>query len=129
MRHAWIAMILLITGCAAYPVNRDGAVWNPNGINYGDPNAATMYGSYSSYPGFWRSAGSGFYPGYPGYSYLGYPCGSYWGCGAAVPLTPVVAIARPAPVSGAVYFARSPHIARPGVGVSLRSGGRHRGRR
>jgi len=134
MRHAWFAMILLITGCAEYPVNRDGTAWNPNGINYSDPNAAPLYGSggygnYSSYPGFWWPAGSAFYLGYPGYSYLGYPCGSIWGCGAPVPLTPVVNVPRPAPASAIVYVVRPVKSTRARTGVSLRSGGRHRGRR
>jgi hypothetical protein len=110
MRHVWFAIVLLMTGCAEYPMNRDGTAWNPNGINYADPNAAPLSGScgYNNYLSI---------PGCPGYSYLGYPCGSYGGCGTAVP------------VSSAVYVARSPYIARLGAGVSLRSGGRHRGRR
>jgi hypothetical protein len=134
MHRTWFAIFLLLTGCAEYPVTRDGTAWNPSGINYGDPNAAPMYGSggygnFSSYPGYWWSAGSPFYPGYPGYSYLGYPCGTIWGCGRAVAVAPVVASASPAPVSVAPHVARLHNIARPVAGVSPRSGGRHRGRR
>lgn len=134
MRHVWIAIFLLMTGCAEHPVRREGTAWNPNGINYSDPMAVPMYGgggygSDSNYPGFWWSAGSPFYLGYPGYSYFGYPCGSIWGCGARVPLTPVVSVPRPAPVSTIVNVARPAHPARARTGLSLRSGSRHRSRR
>jgi len=134
MRHAWLALILLITGCVQYPVNPDGTAWSPNGINYSDPNAAPLYGSggygsYMSYPGFWWPAGSPFYPRYPGYSYFGYPCGSYWGCGRPASVAAVVAIPSPALVASTAPAARVPHVARSGAGVSLRSGGRHRSRR
>ena len=134
MRHVWLVTILLINGCAAYPVNPDGTAWNTNGINYSVPNVASFYGSggygsYLSYPGFWWPAGSAFYPGYSSYSSLGYPCGSYWGCRTFVPYAPAVGIQNIVPLSGAKYVGRLHNIARPGVGVSIRIGGRHRGRR
>lgn len=131
MHRAWFAIVLLIAGCAEYPVNPDGTAWNPNGINYPDPNAAPLYGgggynSYSSYPGFWWPLGSVFYGGYPGYSSLGYPCGSYRGCGAAVPYTPAVGVTTPAPASATANVARPVNVARARTGVSPRSGGRRR---
>ena len=116
MRHAWLALILLITGCVQYPVNPDGSAWNSNGINYPDPNAAPVYG------------GSG-YNSYTTYPYLGYPCSSVLGCGAFVPFIPVVRVAAAAPASAAVTVAKPANVGRARTGGSLRSGGRGRGRR
>ncbi len=116
MRYTWIATILLMAGCVQYPVNPDGTAWNPNGINYGDPNAAPMYGS----------AG---YNSYSTYPYLGYPCSSIWGCGTFVPYFPVVRVATAAPASATATAAQPVNVARARTRWSLRSGGRHRSRR